>query len=84
MKVDNIFTLKDGSKAISGFSLWDDNISHKVGDTLIYGEKKWQVVAVDKIIQGCFGRPTTRYHALKLQPIDHDDLPNPGDILVKL
>lgn len=84
MKVIGIFTFKNGSKAVSGSSLWDDNLTHKIGDTLICGEKKWQVVAVDHIHQGCFGVPTTRWHALKLQPIDHNDLPNIDDVLVKI
>jgi hypothetical protein len=83
MKVNGIFKLKDGSKIVGGDSLWDDNITHKVDDILVCGDKRWQVVAVEHIHQGCFVVPITRWHALKLQPIGHDDLPNINDVLVK-
>jgi len=84
MKVFDILKLKDGIKVVCGESLWDDNITHKVDDILVCGEKRWQVVSVDHLHQGCFGVPTTRWHALQLQPIGHSDLPNIDDILVKI
>lgn len=82
MKVTNVFTLRNGIKVISGLSDWNDNIYHEIGDILVCGSQKWKVTDVSYIIQGCFGIPTHREHDLCLQPVDHEDQPNVGDILV--
>lgn len=83
MKVTGFFTLKDDSKVVDGVSLWEDNISHKVDDILVCGEKQWRIVDVSHIFQGCFVAPKWRDHSVKLEPIDHNDLPNIGDVLIK-
>jgi hypothetical protein len=82
MIVDVIFQLKDGP-VIGGYSNWDADITHRVGDILKCGIKEWEVIAVDRIYQGCFGRPTHRHHNLKLKPIGNNDMPIKGDILIK-
>jgi hypothetical protein len=82
MKVDGIFNIKKRGKVITGSSPWEDKVYHKIGDILICGEKRWRVVAVDSIHQGCFSVPTTRWHGLQLEPIDHEDQPNIGDELL--
>jgi hypothetical protein len=82
MIVDGTFQLK-GDLVVDGHSDWDDNLSHKVGDILNCGSKQWEVIAVDRIFQGCFGRPSVRHHTLKLKPIGHSDMPIIGDVLIK-
>ena len=82
MKVDDLFTFRDGSIAVCGLTPWDDNVFHTVGDIVSCGTKQWKITAVDKIHQGSFGVPTMRHHAFKLEPIGHTDWPNKGDILL--
>jgi hypothetical protein len=85
MKVDGVFHLFDRSSrdiVITGLTLWQDNIIHNTGDVLSCGTKKWKVIAVDRIQQGCFRVPTIRYHSIRLEPIDHLDCPNIGDHLM--
>lgn len=82
MKVDGIFNIKVRGKVITGATPWNDNVQYKIGDVLTCGDKKWKVVAVDRIHQGCFSVPTTRYHGLQLEPIDHADQPQVGDDLI--
>ncbi len=83
MKITGIFTMKDGTKIVDGRSPWNDNVSHKIGDVLVCGLRQWIVVDVDHIHQGCFGAPSERWHVLKLKPVNHNDMPNKGDVLVK-
>jgi|HubBroStandDraft_5_1064220.scaffolds.fasta_scaffold17562_3 hypothetical protein len=83
MEVTGVFSLKDGRRVICGESLWEHNITHKVGDILVCGSKRWAVKAVERFHQGCFGIPTLRYHGLYLEPLEHNDMPNIKDILVK-
>jgi hypothetical protein len=82
MKIHGVFDLKIRGKVVAGRSPWTDNVWHKIGDVLICGDKKWRVIAVDTIFQGCFSIPTTRMHGLQLEPIDHNEQPNIGDDLV--
>ncbi len=82
MKITGIFHIKQRGPLISGVSDWQDNLSHKNGDILSCGDKKWRVIAVDRFYQGCFGIPKERYHGLQLQPIDHSDQPKEGDVLI--
>lgn len=83
MKVQFIFSMKDGRKAVSGESLWNDELFHKVGDVLTCDSKQWRVTAVDHIFQGCFGAPKYRQHSLMLEPINHSDFPEKDNVLVK-
>ena len=82
MLVIGIFTFSNGTKAISGETIWEDNVSHRVGQVLTCGSKQWKVVAINRIYQGCFSKPEKRYHDLKLEPINHTDQPNVDDRLV--
>ena len=82
MKVTGLFNIKSRGTVITGVSPWQDNLSHKNGDVLSCGDKKWMVVGVDHFRQGCFGIPKERHHGLQLQPIDHDSQPNVEDELV--
>jgi hypothetical protein len=83
MKITGIFTFNNGTKVVSGISPWNDNLRHKPNDILVCGDKQWKVIEVAKIFQGCFMSPDTRQHELKLQPINHNDMPNEGDILTR-
>jgi hypothetical protein len=84
MKVQDVFNLKKIGPAVTGESPWQNNEQHMVGDILICGDRKWEVIDVGKSYQGCFGVPTFRMHTLRLKPIDHNDQPNVGDELRKL
>ncbi len=79
--ITGTFTFKDGRKVVSATSAWNNNVNLVLGEILICGDKKWQVVAIDHFRQGCFGVPTTRHHGFGLKPIDHDDQPEVGNVL---
>lgn len=82
MIVDGAIELK-GQLIITGLSTWKDNLQHAPGDILTDGTRQWAVVEVDKIHQGCFDLPRCRYHALKVKPIGHDQMPEMKSVLTK-
>jgi hypothetical protein len=82
MTVMGIFHIKKIGTVVSGHSPWKDNLSYKIGDIVICGDKQWKVVGVDRFHQGCFGIPDVRYHGLKLEPIGHDEQPKENDVLI--
>lgn len=83
IEITGIFKLKNGDRVVSGESPWDNEVQLNVNDVLVCGSKQWKIIAIDRIYQGCFGAPTFRQHALKLNPIGHNDMPNEKDILVR-
>jgi hypothetical protein len=82
MEVTHIYDIKELGKLFTGKSRWEDEVYHQNGDVLSCGSKKWRVTAVSHFRQGCFGVPQYRLHSLKLEPIDHTDFPQVGDVLV--
>ena len=83
MQVSEIQTLINGEKIVRGYTLWKDDISHKVGHILTCGDKQWKITHVSYVRQGCFSTPTNRKHSIQIEPIDHADFPNKGDVLIK-
>jgi len=82
MIVNGIIQFK-GQTIVSGHSNWNDNLQYKIGDIISDGTRQWKITEVDKIHQGSFGVPDTRYHNLKIEPIGHDEMPNIKDALIK-
>ena len=82
MEITHIYDIKELGKLFTGKSRWEDKVYHRIGDVLSCDSKKWKVTAVSHIRQGCFTTPTTRLHSVKLEPIDHTDFPQVGDVLV--
>jgi hypothetical protein len=83
MKVLFILDIKKGINAYYGETVWEDNVTHKIGEVIACKSKKWKITSVADIAQGCFCKPKNRYHCLRLEPIDHDTFPAVGDVLVK-
>lgn len=54
MIINHIMQVKD-FKAISGKTLYDENIEYGIGDILQCNNKKWKVINVSKIHQGSWG-----------------------------
>jgi hypothetical protein len=82
MEVTHIYDIQKLGTLFTGKSRWEDEVYHRIGDVLTCGSKKWKVIAVSHFRQGCFGIPQYRLHSLKLEPIDHEDFPQVGDVLV--
>jgi hypothetical protein len=82
MQITHIYDIKKIGRLIYGWSRWEDRIIHQIGDTLTCENKKWKVVAVSYVRQGCFSVPQKRLHSLKVEPIDHTEGPQIGDVLL--
>lgn len=83
MEITHVYQLKELGQVFTGKSRWDDEVYHRIGDILACGSKKWKVIGVSHLRQGCFSVPTTRLHSVKLEPIDHDEFPQVGDVLLQ-
>jgi hypothetical protein len=83
MKVDGIFTSPKIGTIITVVNPTDDNVSLRIGEVLSNGSKQWKVKAVERWHMGCFTYSPIQRHNLKLEPIDHSDMPAEGDELVK-
>lgn len=82
MEVTHIYDIKGLGKLFTGKSRWEDEVYHRNGDILSCDSKQWRVTAVSHFRQGCFSVPRYRLHSIKLEPIDHQDFPQVGDILL--
>ena len=82
MKVTHVYDIKERGKVFTGKSRWEDEVYHRISDVLTCGSKKWRVTSVDRFRQGCFTVPTTRLHGIQLEPIDHDEFHQVGDVLL--
>lgn len=84
MKVSNISTMKDGRVSVYGTTTYSDEIHYKVGDVLVCGNNKWEIMAVNHFFQGCFSEPIKRMHSVILSSIGNHGMPNVGDELNKV
>jgi hypothetical protein len=84
MKINYSFPFKNGFQfMIDGSTLWNDNVVFNIGDILVCGDKKWKMVGINPIFEGCFGIPKYRTHLLELEPLNHQERPQVGDLLEK-
>jgi len=83
MKVDGVFTFQKIGTIITVISPTDNVPSLRVGEVLSNGSKQWKIKAVECVHMGCFSYSPTQRHNLKLDPIEHSDMPAEGDVLVK-
>lgn len=79
MIIKDIFNIKKMGRVILGESKWEDEEFYNLKQIVVCKDKKYKVILINRIHQGCFSIPEKRMHGLVLEPIDHTDLPNIGD-----